>query len=275
MTEIVKQKIILIALSIVLLFSFFGFLCTSHSLAWFAANRRVEANGVSVSAKVSPNLVIYKSADEIDDEDKAFQFSVDFKGAGRTNMVAVTRVSDDDVADGLDNATHLKYLENTYAVGITSGLAKDGATLKFTPVPENNNEEYFIDYTVYIASAGVALNASSLTATIDPNDEETRLFYKAVSIDFYVGTADPDGYRGTASVAKGNAVELLEKDTEIPLNTEGGYITVIMRCYFDGALKYTDENTDKERAYINSYAVDTDSVKFGVDFVATDAPTAN
>ena len=72
MTEIVKQKIILIALSIVLLFSFFGFLCTSHSLAWFAANRRVEAEGLAVSAKVSPNLVIYKSADEIDDEDKAF-----------------------------------------------------------------------------------------------------------------------------------------------------------------------------------------------------------
>ncbi|MBO7762878.1 MAG: hypothetical protein J6T24_08780 [Clostridia bacterium] len=288
MSQIVKQKIILIALSIVLLFSFFGFLCTSHSLAWFAANRRVEANGVSVSAKVSPNLVIYKSADEIDDEDKAFQFSVDFEGTSRENMVAVTRDKD---------TGEYKYLVNTHAVGHESGLAKDPEVpLVYETVPATKNDAYFIDYTVYIASAGVALNASSLTATIDPpeipppSEEEAAdeefdleeylagyLFYNAASIDFYVGTADADGYRGTASVANAaTSVELLEKDTEIPLNTEGGYITVIMRCYFDGALTYEETVDGKTvtRAYINSYTVTPNThVVFGVDFVATDAPT--
>ena len=128
MTEIVKQKIILIALSIVLLFSFFGFLCTSHSLAWFAANRRVEANGVSVSAKVSPNLIISDDPDAIAEPN--FNFAVDFEGAGGKNMIAVTR--DADATAG--GAYALKYLVNTYAVGHESGLGKTNATLEFAPV---------------------------------------------------------------------------------------------------------------------------------------------
>ena len=269
MSQIAKQKIILIALSIVLLFSFFGFLCTSHSLAWFAANRRVEANGVSVSAKVSPNLVIYKSADEIDDEDKAFQFSVDFKDTSRKNMVAVTR-------DGSLDAPHLKYLVNTHAVGHESGLPKDpNVPLVYETVPATENDAYFIDYTVYIASAGVALNASSLTATIDPPEipeDDEYLFYNAASIDFYVGGE----YRGTASVANAaTSVELLPGGGTIPLNTDGT-LEVTMRCYFDGALESTDEATGKKRAYINSYTVTPNThVVFGVDFVATDATTDN
>ena len=212
MSQIVKQKIILIALSIVLLFSFFGFLCTSHSLAWFAANRRVEANGVSVSAKVSPNLVISDDSDAIAEPN--FNFAVSFT-TDRKNMVAVTR-------DGSLTAPHLKYITNTYAVGHESGLPKDStnAPLEYEAVPATKNDAYFIDYTVYIASAGVALNASSLTATIDPpvipspSQEEAAdkefdlekylagyLFYNAVSIDFYVrmpgDTEDEDPvYRG-------------------------------------------------------------------------------
>ena len=273
MTEIVKQKIILIVLSIVLLFSFFGFLCTNHSLAWFAANRRVEAEGLAVSAKVSPNLVIYKSADEIDDEDKAFQFSVDFEGTSRENMIAVTR---DEAAGG---KYALKYLANTHAVGHESGLPKKDAegndvTLEFTPVPEEGFEAYFIDYTVYIASAGVALEAQSLAATIVPPEiEEGYEYANAVSIDFYVGTADADGYRGTASVkSAATPVELFPSGGTVPLCSEGS-ITVIMRCYFDGALTY-DETVDGKtvtRAYINSYSAKTDGIAFGVDFVATDA----
>ena len=273
MTEIVKQKIILIALSIVLLFSFFGFLCTSHSLAWFAANRRVEAEGLAVSAKVSPNLIISDDPDAIAEPN--FNFAVSFT-AGRENMVAVTR-------DGsLDAAPYLKYVTNTHAVGHESGLPKDpNVPLVYETVPATENDAYFIDYTVYIASAGVALNASSLTATIDPPEipeGDEYLFYNAVSIDFYVGTADAAGYRGTASVANAATSVLLLEDTEIPLNTEGGYITVIMRCYFDGALTYEETVDGKtvERAYINSYTVTPNThVVFGVDFVATDAPTTN
>ena len=263
MSQIVKQKIILIALSIVLLFSFLGFLCTNHSLAWFAANRRVEAEGLAVSAKVSPNLVIYKSADEIDDEDKAFQFSVNFEGTSRKNMIAVTR--DKDAGEYA-----LKYLVNTYAVGHESGLGKTGATLEFAPVPEDGKDVYFIDYTVYIASAGVALPASSLTATIDPPALDANHKYaNAVSIDFYVGTADTAGYRGTASVkSAATPVELFPSGGTVPLCSEGS-IKVIMRCYFDGALTYTEGETT--RAYINSYSAKTDGIAFGVDFVATDA----
>lgn len=274
MTQLQKQRIVLIVLSIALVFTLAGFLCVNKSLAWFAANRRVEAEGLAVSAKVSPNLVIYKSADEIDDEDKAFQFSVDFEGTSRENMIAVTR--DADATAG--GAYALKYLANTHAVGHESGLPKKDAegnavALAFTPVPEDGKEAYFIDYTVYIASAGVALPAASLTATIvlpTPLDADHK-YANAVSIDFYVGTADAAGYRGTASVkSAATPVELFPSGGTVPLCSEGS-ITVIMRCYFDGALTYTDEETGKERAYINSFAARTDGIAFGVDFVATDA----
>lgn len=265
MTQLQKQRVVLIVLSIALVFTLAGFLCVNKSLAWFAANRRVEAEGLAVSAKVSPNLVIYKSADEIDDEDKAFQFSVDFGGTAHANMIAVTR-------DEAAGEFALKYLANTHAVGHESGLPKKDAggnavALEFTPVPSSGKEAYFIDYTVYIASAGVALEAQSLTATIVPPEiGEGYEYANAVSIDFYVN----DVYRDTASVATAaTPVELLEGGGTIPLNTEGT-LKVTMRCYFDGALTYTDE-TGKERAYINSLAARTDGIAFGVDFVATDA----
>jgi hypothetical protein len=170
--------------------------------------------------------------------------------------------------------TFLKYLTNHYAVDNKTGNVKDGMALEFAPVPAENNEAYFIDYVVYIASAFDPLAVSSLTATIviPETVDNDHPYFHAVSIDFYVGEVSADAYRGTTSVSDGinqtarASVELMPNGATIPLNTEG-HVKVIMRCYFDGAL----QDPETGDAYVNSYKVKTDSVAIGVDFTAIDA----
>ena len=264
MTKVYKQTIKVIFSLILLIMVFIGFMFANHSLAWFARNENVGANGLSASVKVSPNLIIAKDPDTIRRGDLIFD--VNFHGTARENMIAVTH--DDNVS-----STFLKYVTNHYAVDTHTGNVKDGATLEFANVPTENNEAYFIDYTVYIASAFEALDITALNATLiipESVDVDHPYFY-AASIDFYVEEVTKDNYRGTTSVAEAlntkqyKGVNLFPDGHTVPLNTEG-YITVIMRCYFDGALQ--DEHGN---AYINSYTVKSDGVVIGVAFTAEEA----
>ena len=52
----------------------------------------------------------------------------------------------------------------------------------------------------------------------------------------------------------------------VPL-ASNGYVKVIMRCYFDGAL----QNPTTGNAYVNSQTVKSDSLDIGVTFTALDA----
>lgn len=261
MKNVQKATVGIVLTSVALIFSIIGLLITNGSLAWFSNNGEVTGDGFSVNAHVSPNLMIGKTVNEVMGDN--ILFSVDFNGTGRNDMIAVTR--DDSIPN-----VYLKYLTNHYAVDSQTGLTKGDVELEFDPVPSENNERYFTDYTVFIASSRSELSVASLKATIvipETVDDFPPFFY-AASIDFYVEEANVAGYRGTLSVAAakgGAAIDLFAGEGgTVPLNTES-YITVIMRCYFDGALT---DNTGK--AYINSYTVGTDSIPIGVDFTATD-----
>ena len=264
MTNVMKQKLMLSFVSLTLLVAFAGFLMMNQSLAWFSKNKVVTANGLTVSAKGTVNLIIGETVEDI--QRGKMQFSVNFKGKERTDMIAVTR--DPSVED-----TFLKYLINHHAVDNQSGLKKEGAEdLIFAPVPEEEDGLYYIDYVVYIAATLDALEVSSLEASIvSPTSLDAgHAYLNAASIDFYFGTVSEDGYRGTISVAdslkSGKKIDLFEGNGgTIPLNTSGEYITVIMRCYFDGAL-----TSDANRAYVNSYNVLTDGIAIGVHFAATE-----
>ena len=260
MTKVFKQTIKAIFALILLVVVFIGFLFSNRSMAWFAKNENVTANGLSANVKVSPNLIISKDVNSITQGDLVF--GVDFKGTARSNMIAVTHDAD-------APTTFLKYLTNHYAVDFNSGNAKDGYDLEFEPVPAENNQEYFIDYTVYIASAFEQLSVKSLNAmiTIPSSVDEDHPYFNAASIDFYVGEVNANGYRGTTSVASDQGVDLFQGVGGIvPLNTDG-HIKVIMRCYFDGALQ--DQTSGK--AYVNSEKVKADGVVIGVDFVAVES----
>ena len=250
-----------------LIIVFIGFLFANPSLAWFAKNENVSANGFSASAKVSPNLVIAKSPEAIAQGD--LTFSVNFNGTDNEDMIAVTH--DSTVPD-----TFLKYLTSHHAVDNQTGNAKPGATLEFADVPATDNERYFIDHVVYIASAFEPLEITALNATIvtPASVDKDYPYYNAASVDFYLNEVSLENYRGTTSVAKNlnndadKSVNLFPSGYTVPLNTDG-YITVIMRCYFDGALQ--DKNGN---AYVNSYTVKNKKVAIGVQFVAVE-PTNN
>ncbi len=267
MSQVVKQTIKVTCSFILLIAVFIGFLFANRSLAWFAQNKDVSANGLSANVKVSPNLIIAKDVETITKGELIFD--IDFNGVARSNMIAVTH-------DDAIPATFLKYVTNHYAVNTHTGNVKDGATLEFEAVPDKDNEAYFIDYTVYIASAFEALDIDSLTATIimpDSVDTYHPYFY-AASIDFYLEEVSLENFCGTTSLANclkdGGGVNLFPNGTTVPLNTDG-YFTVIMRCYFDGALQ--DEDTGY--AYVNSYTVKSDDVVIGVQFVAEESTSAN
>ena len=268
MSQLVKQTIKVTCSFILLIAVFIGFLFANRSLAWFAQNKDVSANGLSANVKVSPNLIIAKDVETITKGELIFD--VNFNGVARSNMIAVTH-------DDAIPTTFLKYVTNHYAVDMETGNSKPGQSLEFEAVPDTNNEAYFIDYTVYIASAFEALDIDSLTATIvmpDSVDSWHPYFY-AASIDFYLETVSLENFCGTTSVAaclskNGGGVNLFPDGTTVPLNT-AGYFTVIMRCYFDGALQ--DTNTGK--AYVNSYTVTSDDVVIGVQFVAEESTSTN
>ena len=268
MAEIIKKKISelkrhsvsLSLVSLALIIAITGMFAINGSLGWYAHNDEVSADGHSVSAKVSPNLVISKTEEGIRSQSN-LTFGVNF-GTSRDDMIAVTR-------DPTVPYTYLKYLDNHYAINHKTGVKKEGYELIFKPVPndENVNEKYFIDHIVYIASAFKPLDVESLTANIiiPESVDSLHTYFNAASIDFYVDEVSQIGYRDTISVAnREKSVEILKNGT-VPLNTDD-YIKVIMRCYFDGALE--DGNGT---AYVNSYSVKTDGVVIGVEFIATES----
>lgn len=263
MSTLLKQKLKVIFTLAMLITAVVCFLLINGTFAWFASNKSVSATGFSATAKVSPNLIIAKTEEEITNETP--KFSIDFNGTSRTNMIAVTH-------DSNSGDTYLKYLTNHYAVDFNTGNAKDEQIpLEFETVPSTNNEAYFIDHIVYLASAFVTLPVTSLTACIsNPTTLETQYsYFNAASIDFYVDEVSNTGYRGTTSVSKTTNndaekyVNLFPSGTTIPLNTEG-FIKIIMRCYFDGALQ--DPVTGN--AYINSFLVRPNSLSLDVEFLA-------
>lgn len=260
MTKVFKQTIKVIFALILLTIVFLGFLLSNGSMAWFAKNENVSANGLSAQVESSPNLIISKDIDTITKGE--LNFKINFNGRAGSNMIAVTR------DENIDN-TFLKYLTSLYAVDFNTGNVKEGYQLEFAPVPkENNNNEYFIDYTVYIASAFKPLSVQSLNAsiTIPSSVDAEHPYFNAASIDFYVNEVTSEGYRGTTSVASTQGVDIFSgAGGTVPLNTDG-YITVIMRCYFDGAL----QDATSGNAYVNSNQVKADGVVIGVDFVAVE-----
>ena len=264
MQQSVKQFVTLVVIAAALAFGTIGFLLSNGGTAWFANNDAVSADNMSVDVKTSPNLIIGRSIAELTGQ--SLQFAVHFNDIETTNMIAVTH------DDGADD-TYLKYLTNHYAVDHETGNAKDGMELEFSPVPADGSGTYFVDCTVYIASAFEELPVSSLAAAIiaPTTVDADHPYFNAASIDFYVGEVSAEGYRGTTSVAGGlggESVELFPDGYVVPLNTEGS-ITVIMRCYFDGDL----QDTTTKHAYINSHTVKAEGLSISVSFTAVDAAT--
>lgn len=261
-------------------------LLVATSYAWFSISREANSNDMQINVEVSPNLIISKTAEHIRTItlDTAFDaYSIDYSNPSksRTNMlpstaaVTINNEWEQSILTDGDNVTGLKYVTNTYDVDFSTGVVKDNKSLEFAPVPINLDSQFYIDYDIYIASAGKELDAQSLTATIS-NQTETEdviLSHLAATIVFYQGSVSSSNLRGSIAVVNSStqSVSFNLEDHKIPLNTntDKNPIHIIARCYFDGALM------NGSTAYINSATVDTAGIILKITFTAIALPSDN
>ncbi len=262
----------------------------SLTVAWFAMNKDLSSDGMSVQVQVSPNLVISDTSDDLaaatsaDIENRAATtyndsttyFAVDWNAAVQT-LIPATHES--------TSAVGLKYNTNPGQVSPTSGLQKGSTALTFSNLTSAGADVYYVDYTVYIGALEEAIASQDLTASLEivtpasyttagdpPHNYE---IYKALSVDFWVGSTP--AYAGTLNLAGldssvNNASTTktslkIAENTTIPLNTSGN-IRVTMRCYFDGAL--LKQTSPSNKAFVNTAEVDTTNLEFRVLFEAAD-----
>ena len=154
----------------------------------------------------------------------------------------------------------------------------------------NASSSHYIDYTVYLATAGTAMTGKDLYVTVSLPEgatEVTNYIHNAVTVDFWVATWDAAGNQ-SAAIAYSNAnVNLLTVDTAttnsvklkiadnitIPLaidsedDVDTAYVTVTMRVYFDGALI---DASKPGYTYVRNAMITDTSAKFEVEFSAED-----
>lgn len=288
MKKYLEARIELIIISLVLIVSIFAFSLLNGSTAWFASNEEVSSNNLSLTISSTPNLIISDNIKDIREGKVKFNVGLD-GGISRENMIAVTR-------DPAKNANdpHLVYITNHYYVD-SLGLG-DPEKLGFTPVPEEDNEAYFIEKTIYLSTVGGSISVKALNATLsasltpqnkDEGDSTTPSFINATAIDLYYYVCDKtqdackncsdekcsnDTWQwcGTTWVADsvgGNGLDILN-NAEIPKNTDG-YIAILMRIYFDGAKTYkgtktvTNSNGVTTSQEVDIAYITTNSVKIG------------
>ena len=242
------------------------------TFAWLSSNKETTSNGMQLKVDVSPNLIIDDAVADLQAVvgPTSDNFSVTFSNTA----TALTPTTHDSTY--ATYASGLKYITNANIVDPETGLPSEGS-LAFANAGATG---YYVDFTVYIASTSKAMDNMDLAVSLTPaasiggdgaNKADTLA---AASIDFYVGSVAQANYKGTLNVAGFDAaandfttektsVELVS-NSSIPLNTSS-YITVIMRCYVDGALLKS-----AGQAYINTAKVDLNDITLNATFVATD-----
>ena len=254
------------------------------SYAWLSMNKQTQSNGIMLKVEVTPNIIIDADSGHIITVagPSEASYSHTFSDAAK----ALRPTTHDD--DYTTYANGLKYVTNTENVGASSGVVKSGALAYSSAVNTPSTTYYYVDYVVYIASTGKAMDGQDLVATLEPaatianSNAVAQDTLKAASIDFYAGSGDIDAtsstFIGTLNVA-GFDADLNDHSTpktsltlisnnSIPHNQAAAgnkYITVIMRCYIDGALL-----KDSGQAFINAATVVTDDITLNVKFAAAD-----
>lgn len=232
---------------------------STASFAWFSLGTTATATNMQIQAQADSSLVI-----SLDATTAAFltaDASVEFAAA--TNVL--TPATHDDTYDyGLKTITNA-----TEAVDPSSGKAPSAT---FGNVTKNT---HFVDYIVYIASAGGDLPGKNLTVTVNAS-AITEYLHNAITIDFLVATTKS---ATPAYVDSINVVEAKETPTKELTLTNGvtipeaaregdaavrDYFTVIMRVYFDGDL---EEGTTGKNYVRNAMVTELEAV-LGVNFAA-------
>ncbi|MBQ9416890.1 MAG: hypothetical protein IJU20_08660 [Clostridia bacterium] len=279
----------------------------SVSYAWLASNRTVDSDGVDMTLETSDNLIISNSpteivkADFLTTSDNPFLTHLTFPGD--VALTPCTHVLD----NGYNTSpTGLIRPKDEISISPSSGLPTKESLLNSTSnyaVAENvqSGATYYIDQTVYIASAGEDLSKYHLYASIEYNGKPSELDERAgaITVDFYswYSTNKPELQQACSSSYAGynnaahkksrttNSYEQLYYDKVdltnnplcslynniIPSSTKehtapdplvGNYIVVLMRFYFDGNLKGTDGTARIKSTTVDSTLFEGLYIKF-------------
>ncbi len=215
---------------------------STATFAWFSMNDRVSATGMQVQAKSKGSLVI-----NMDDPvpQGSTDTEVDFADSDAKKLVPVT------------------YSSGWKIVADPSTVDKDTGSpdAAVTDVAMEKNTHY-VDYLVYIASAGEPLTGQTLKATVTADNTNTVLAAKAITVAFYVNNDAP-----SSSAAPDAVVRVATGEKEVETGVEitscadsAGGIPITMRIYFDGAA------ANGGTAYINSAEVPTEGSVVTVEF---------
>ena len=274
-------------LSSAILLATLAIMLVIESVAWLAMNVDTSSNNMEFNVEVSPNLIIANDANKaafLDTDNPVGFLSVTFSDS--TTSVIPTAHDGEKDALTWTYSTGLKYLTDTSSVKVATGTVEDSSALVFSEAILSQDKVYYKDYKVYIASTVEPVTNVCITATLESVNTITLDTHYALSVDFYVGgtsmtAPSREYYAGSANLSyakiggsptsvdlKTNAFSSND-NYDIPHNKadSDNYITVIMRCYFDDALTYVDENSI-ERAYINSATINTTGLSFKISFEA-------
>ena len=250
------------------------------STAWYSANEEVRGNGMMTEIEVSPNLIISADKAEIGSitslEDS---WHVEFLDDEKTLVPARHN-------EGIGSPVGLEYNTNPKFVDTHSGEKAAGAKseLTFGAVPvyaQDDPKQYYFDYVVYIAATEKAIDVTAMNVAVTLAADAEKDYMQALSTDFYL----EDQYCGTLNAAgldwenTGNALVTLDlvaalnaaegkavgTSLTVPHNTDG-YLTLIMRSYFDGGLKkVVDGAVQPNQDYVYSYNLVMDEYEMTID----------
>jgi len=258
-----KTKVIIPALGILLLSTAAS---VTGTVAWFSANSTVFANGMKVKATTSESLVISNATPV------GTATSYSFTSAA-TVLSPATHIASGD--SWTDYATGLKTITNPEDVSAATGAAASYTWKNAANVSPNT---YYVDYVVYIASAGGEMSNKKVKFSFD---EATQTYVgglatdgskdteKAFTVDIYMeSVAGSDAAQGISAANyvgkiafKNDATDNITKEgVDVPQNgTQSSYLRCIFRVYLDGDLEKSSG-----QKYVYTDKVDVTEVSFGL-----------
>jgi len=285
-----KSKILAPALAILCLSTAAS---VTGTVAWFAANNIVTANGMSIQSSTPSSLVIGKTIEAEGGIGSAVTIS--WVDAAAILNPCSTYNGGENVEDG-----KLYRVSNGQDVSPATGLAYVAGDINpqtneaYTELnaPELLYEEvttpsaYYKDYVAYIGSFGSALTlGAGGSLSVSLSFSTTGGANSAASVDFWVyntatsETTDLGVWKGTLNAAgltatlnHGNyaAAELtsdltlLSAGAVIPSGSGENGVKVVMRMYFDGALQNSLTST-----YVRNFNPTTASISIDATFTVT------
>ena len=126
----------------------------ASTFAWFSMNRTVSVKGMSVTAQADSSLVITKyinSTDTVLPAATTTDSIATFTTATKTLFASTHDLTDTE--NTLNYSTGLKYITNPEKVDLSTGTISSANESAIVWANASDSKNY-IDYTVYIASAG-------------------------------------------------------------------------------------------------------------------------